>query len=53
MYENIEQVSLAISEYLAGLTPEKCRKFIFQFIDVQFLYYIQEIFIIKNFSFIN
>jgi transposase len=29
MCESIEQVSLAISEYLASLTPEKCRKYIF------------------------
>jgi hypothetical protein len=36
MCEIIEQVSLAISEYLASHTPEKCRKFFFHLIEVQF-----------------
>jgi len=36
MCESIEQVSLAISEYLASLTPEKCRKFISHLIEVKF-----------------
>ena len=51
MCESIEQVSLAISEYLASLTPEKCRKFIFHLIEVQFLYYIQEIIKFYNYKF--